>query len=455
MNHPGLTRRRLLGALLGAAAATPLGLAVGRAARALDPGGRAQRVIFFYFPDGVGGLSQSGDASLWNAQNDGGGVHLSELLRPLGDRKRHCAFVNGLSMGSVDEGSHPGGAKKLLTGVDGGNGMSIDQFLAGTAGADAPHRLLYLGAMANADGASGDKHISYPSAGFTTPPEDDPREAFRRVFGAALPSGGPATPDPGVTAANRSVIDTAITDLTELRARLGDLEQDRLDLHLEALREVELRLDALPPAMTATCDEPAAPGAIDGSRLYDPGHFPEILRAQMDLMVQAMACGATRVGVLQASHHTSELIMSRFAGTEMYDPGFDMRSHQASHYGARHDRSNRLFTDFLAQRRWFVEQLAYLIDQLDARPEGDSGETMLDHSLVVLCSEVSDGNTHSHQDMPFVLAGRAGGSIATGRVLDYWGRRHGDLLASVAHAMGQPVMGYGTDSGEPLPGLMS
>jgi hypothetical protein len=441
--------------MLGAAAATPLAMALGRGARALDPTGRAQRVIFFYFPDGVGGLSQDGEASLWSAQDEGGDVRLSELLAPLGDRKRHCVFLNGLSMGTVDEGSHPGGAKKLLTGVDGGDGMSIDQFLAGTAGADAPHRLLYLGAMANADGASGDKHISYPSAGYTTPPEDDPREAFRRVFGAALPSGGGAMPDPGVAAAKRSVIDTAIADLGELRTRLDGFEQDRLDLHLDALREVEMRLDGLPPAMTATCDEPAAPGGVDGTHLYDPAHFPLILHAQMDLMVQAMACGATRVGVIQASHHTSELIMSRFEGTEMYDPGFDMRSHQASHYGARHDRTNRLFTDFLKQRRWFVEQLAYLIDQLQARPEGDAGETMLDHSLVLVCSEVSDGNTHSHQDMPFVLAGRAGGSIGTGRVLDYRGRRHGDLLSSIAHAMGQPVMGYGTGSHEPLPGLLS
>jgi hypothetical protein len=68
-----------------------------------------------------------------------------------------------------------------------------------------------------------------------------------------------------------------------------------------------------------------------------------VLRAQIDTMVLAMACGLSRVGVIQASQHTSELIMSRFRGTEMYDPGFDMRSHQASHYGARQDRSNRLF----------------------------------------------------------------------------------------------------------------
>ena len=88
----------------------------------------------------------------------------------------------------------------------------------------------------------------------------------------------------------------------------------------------------------ATCAEPRIDGdGLTPATLYAPERFPQILRAQTDLMVQAMACGLTKVGVIQASHHTSELIMSRFANTPMYDPGFDMRSHQASHYGPRHD----------------------------------------------------------------------------------------------------------------------
>jgi hypothetical protein len=107
----------------------------------------------------------------------------------------------------------------------------------------------------------------------------------------------------------------------------------------------------------------------------------------MDLMVQAMACGMTRVGVIQASQHTSELIMSRFMGTPMYDPGFDMRSHQASHYGASHDLAHREYLAFKQQRRWWIEQLAYLLGSLAARPEGEG--TMLDYSLVLCCTEVA------------------------------------------------------------------
>ena len=109
---------------------------------------------------------------------------------------------------------------------------------------------------------------------------------------------------------------------------------------------------------------------LDASTLYAPDRFPQILRAQIDLMVQAMACGMTRVGVIQGSTHTSELIMSRFTGTPMYDPSFDMRSHQASHYGAAHDPAHREYVAYAQQVKWLVGQFAYLCSQLAARPEG-------------------------------------------------------------------------------------
>jgi hypothetical protein len=173
----------------------------------------------------------------------------------------------------------------------------------------------------------------------------------------------------------------------------------------------------------------------------------------MDLLVQAMACNLTRVGVVHASIHTSELIMSRFAGTPMYDPGFDMRSHQASHYGAAHDLAHREYLAFVQQSTWWIEQLAYLLGQLAARPEGEG--TMLDYSLVLCCTEVCDGNTHGHDDMPFILAGGGGGKIRTGRVMQLGYRRHGDLLVAIANAMGDNLTSFGDASSGPLPGLLA
>ena len=440
-----IRRRTFLKSLAGAVLSTPLWVRQARAE------GHALRTIFFYFPDGVAGPSQDGQPSLWHPTGSETRFVLPRQLELLDPRRADCLFFDGLSSGPTDSGSHPGGAKKLLTGVDGGNGESIDQSLARTAGASSHHRHIYLGAQANQNNASGDKHISYPAAGRSTPPEDDPVRAFERLFGTPVPPGQGQSP-PMQENLRASVIDAVLDDVQSLRARLGNFEKQKLDLHLESLREVESRLQTpmRPTEPPADCSNPRAPSRVQA--LYDPANFPMILRGQIDLMVQAMACGLSRVGVIQGSHHTSELIMSRFAGTEMHDPGFDMRSHQASHYGARHDDTHREFADYVKQRRWWVARFKYLLDELAARPEGDG--TMLDHSTVVLCSEVCDGNTHLHDRLPFVLAGRAGGAIRTGRFLNYNYERHSNLLVAIARAMGQGIDHFGQASSGPLGGVL-
>jgi hypothetical protein len=260
----------------------------------------------------------------------------------------------------------------------------------------------------------------------------------------------------GKRARRLAVLDNARTELEALSSKLGTTEKTKLDLHLDAVREVQRRIEALGDGGGggASCTQPSIDaGGLTPATLYAPEQFPKILRAQMDLMVQAMACGLTRVGVIQASHHTSELIMSRFAATEMYDPGFDMRSHQASHYGAAHDPNKREYRAYAQQVKWWVSQYAYLLAQLAARPEEDG--TMLDYSLVLLCSEVADGNTHLHDDMPFVLAGGGGGTIRTGRFMDVGYRRHGDLFVAIARAMGDQINSFGDSSSGPLPGLLA
>lgn len=413
--------------------------------------GQARRLIVFYFPDGIAGPSEAGEASLWHF---GSGQALPEQLEALTPWREQAIFFNGLTMGPTDEGSHPGGAKKLLTAVDGGRGMSIDRWIAANIGQNRPHRHVYLGAMANQNGASGDKHISYPSPEFTAPPWDDPVHAFEQLFAGA---GGQVMDQAAAQrrADRLSILDHVRGEIGDLKTGLGASERAKLDLHLDALRQVEQRIQAVGdlPMAEACQDAPGSVAAVvRGERLYDPAQCPQILRAQTDLMVEAMACGLTQVGVIQTSHHTSELIMSRFMDSEQYDPNFDMRSHQASHYGPRHDRSRREFTDYVKQRRWFVSQFAYLLEQLAARPEGDG--TMLDHSLCLLCTEVSDGNTHRHGEMPFVLAGGRAVGVRSGQVYEGRGARHADLLVTLARAMGGQIDRFGDPCNGPLAGVL-
>jgi hypothetical protein len=248
------------------------------------------------------------------------------------------------------------------------------------------------------------------------------------------------------------VIDSTLADLERLKMRLGGSEAAKIDLHLEAAREVEKSLKGVVPVPGCA---PALPSAasITDENLYKPGTFPAIMRAQLDLAVLAGACGMTKVVTVQASHHTSELVMSRFAGSEMYDPTHEMRSHQASHYGAAHDFAIPEFDAFVKQCRWWAMQLRYLLDRLAALPEPGEDGTMLDHSLVLFCTEVADGNTHLHEDMPFVLAGRGGGKVSTGRLLTYQATRHGALLAAIGNAMGAELPSFG-DGEPPLDGLL-
>ena len=122
-----ISRRRLF-QLGGAAAITaPLARFAGRA-RAATP--RAKRLVIFYFPDGVPGVSQAGEPSLWAPTGGETSFTLPPLLAPLAPYQSRCLFFRNLSMGPTDSGSHPGGAKKLLTATDGGNGILIDQRLA-------------------------------------------------------------------------------------------------------------------------------------------------------------------------------------------------------------------------------------------------------------------------------------------------------------------------------------
>jgi hypothetical protein len=440
------TRRNLLKTLTAGAGS----LAVpGWIRPAFAGSGKAERIIFFYFPDGVPGPSEAGEASLFHCTGSEYDFSMPELLDPLVPWRDQCLFFQGLSMGATDSGSHPGGAKKLLTAADYGYYESIDQHLARTVGADSPWRHLYLGAQANYNNASGDQHISYPSSGVSITPEDDPRRAFESLFGGAASGEVSDGPDPTQV----SVLDGVFQEMGALEDRLGGLEKEKLEFHLESLYELEGRVLGAGGSGGASCKEPDADiSGITDDNLYAPETFPDILKAQIDIMVLAMECGMTRVGTVQCSMHTSELIMSRWPGTEMYQEGYDMRSHQASHYGASHDWSKAEFSHYVGQRRWFISQFAYLLEQLAARPEGDG--TMLDNSIVVLLTEVCDGNLHYHDDMPFLVAGGAGGAIRTGRFLQTGYARHADLWIALAQAMGDDLWSFGDYSTGPLSGVL-
>ncbi|MCH9686539.1 MAG: DUF1552 domain-containing protein [Deltaproteobacteria bacterium] len=422
------TRRSFLRMLGAAGVASPLALTLGRNAVAA-PGD--VKVMFVYVPDGV-------IPELWHPTGGTTGFTLPQMSAPLEAVRDDLVFVRGLRM-YAGGATHEGGVAKLLTG-DGD--VSLDVFLGEQLGADTPHKSVQLGVASNFQNGSGS--VSYIGSGQQVAPDDNPLSAFDRLFGDL---GDPTTPEPkgpdwAQIRSNR-VIDRSIDDLMRLRGQLGGVEQDKLDIHLDALHEVQAQIDG---TLTGSCDNVV--WNTEGFTVDEMDHYPKtweredqfslVGKLQMDLAVLALSCGVTRVASLMWSHPVSP--------TRIPELGTTAANHDASHYGS--DLNGPLAQDFIAYRRFFCEQLVYLLQQMAALPDGDGG-TLLDNTVVFVGTDINDGNLHDHDDMPLLLAGRAAGQLTTGRSLDYRGAADGDneahskLLVSIANMAGVPIDAFG------------
>jgi Protein of unknown function (DUF1552) len=427
-----LSRRALLRGLTCSAALAPFASMIAeRRVRAAAQ----KRALFVYVPDGC-------IPALWHPTGSETGFTLPEMSAPLEAVRQHLVFVDGLNM-YAGGATHEGGIAKVLTGV---SPQSLDVFLGERISSSRPFRSLQLGVATTFQNGSGS--FSYLGEGQQVTPDDDPTNVYKRVFG-----GGASGGDKDLALAQRrSVLDSALADLTALQKQLGATEKEKLDVHLASLREVEGRLSGA----GASCD-----GGFDlrGFSVSPTDYYPKtyhkeeqfrlVGELQMDLAVMALSCGATNVASLMWSHPVSP--------THVLETGVATGNHDASHYGEAGSQNAR---DFVKLKRWFMERFVYLVQKLAATP--DDGGTLLDNTLVMLCSELGDGNLHDHARVPFVLAGKAGGALRTGRALDYRGKSGGEnephtkLLTSVANALDVDVGSYGyTGKGTgPLPGLL-
>jgi hypothetical protein len=169
--------------------------------------------------------------------------------------------------------------------------------------------------------------------------------------------------------------------------------------------------------------------------LGQPENFAAIGKLQMDMVAMAFACDITRVATLQwsASTNNRSYPFLNFNGDPIED------EHVLGHSP---DSNVEAWNKLAVVRRWYAEQLAYLMAKLDAVEEGEG--TMLDNTIIMLGSEVAVGNSHSHMDAPFILAG-GGGEFAMGRNLDFSNGEvpHNNLLVALMNAMGVPATTFG------------
>lgn len=376
---------------------------------------------------------------------------LSPILAPLEPFRDDIIVIQGVDQQGGGAGvGHAAGMGGMLTGnglnpgpfsAGGGSNsgwassISVDQRIANAIGNDTAFKSVELGVQVGPADNMG--RMCYAGTNRPVPPQDNPYRAFARVF-------SDLTRDPAelakVRAHRLSVLDRVAGRYQRLSARLGAADRQKLEAHLGSIREIESRL-AIVPAPSPACQVPVLDAGID---LAANDSFPHIGKLQMDLLVTALACDLTRVASLQWSRSASPI---RFTWLHL-----DEGHHDLSHHG---DDDATAIDRLTSINRWYAEQLAYLIGRMKQIPEGDG--TLLDNTVVLWCNELAKGNVHGRADAPYVLAGGAGGALATGRFLRFDGNvPHNNLLLSLIHAFGQDDSSFGNPDWctGPLAGLI-
>lgn len=395
----------------------------------------ARRLVVFFTPNGTVHRH-------WRPAVEGAGWSFpaGSILEPLAAVKRHLVVLDGVDF--IGASNHEGGMAAMLTGSGDATsvsmGMSVDQYIARAVGSTSRLASLELGVQTSAWGGNVQTRMSYAGPGRFVPPDDEPASVYRRLFASMAPAPGMVD---AMRSRRQSVLDLVRGDLRDLHSRVGADERRKLDAHLESLRRVEVSLSG-PGAPTATC---AAPTLAEVDHRQN-GNFPAVGRAQMELLLAALSCGATKVASIQWAHTVAPHVFSWLGSSEGH--------HALSHMG---DGNAAGVADFVRSERWFAEQFAWLVGRLAELPEPGGAGSMLDHTLVVWSKEMGDSRLHDCLSVPFVLAGAAGGALATDRYLRLDHMPHQRLLVSICHAMGldNPTFGDPARGAGPLPGLLA
>lgn len=429
MTHPWNRRR-----FLTAAAAAPLGLPfLSQFARAEDPPQR--RVIFLMSPNDAMRREE------WAMAGEGESAPLPETLpsylAPLSAFRDRMAVFGDLHKYAEHESHCP---QTLLTGIDtlNGNGdtnassISLDQHIAQVLEVDAATfgvRCLPNDPSARWSSLAADQPVD---------PIMDPGLAFDQYFGDF--DADPAELE-AKRARKRSLLDRVAKDLSRFQSQVPSAQRPRVEAHLDAIRKLESEVD---DTIVAACN-PASP--TFGKDAIDNASVPTSLHGLVDMMVQVMGCGITRVGSLQFGRSGAGEIRPVW-------PEFGIDIDRDCHFGLAHrywdEPSEGARADRLAQETWVATHMVQrLLEGLDAMPDVDGG-SLLDNTMVVWLHEMgSNHNAGGH------LAAVFGGSswLQTGSFHSLPGRGLNDLLTAVANRMGLGITEWGTPdyNAGPLP----
>jgi hypothetical protein len=384
----------------------------------------------------------------WKPARTGAGTawELSSQLAPLSELKSYLTVITGLENKLVVVPEHPSGSAGATTGAPlSGNAVrakSIDQIVADTISAGAPYRSLEVGVTpATPNGNEHSLHsVSHNGPNSRNNAEFDPKAVFTRLFmGGATqpPPAGAEDPAVKLAAVKKSVLDSILQDGLNLQKVLGAADKQRLEQHLTGIRSIEKRLQTMPDTTMkpAACTSATAPTVGRDTTSSAPA---AVNTAMAELTALALACEKTRVATFMFSLPAAH-VYYRHLATNMNDDFHDTICH-----GDAGDQSNqpRVDTGVLYAMRCLNEFLTKLKDT----PHGAT--SLLDASLVYVTSDTAWGKTHTAQEWPVLMAGKAGGRLRGDEHHNFPGENLSKALLTAAQIMGANVTELGLDKGK-------
>jgi hypothetical protein len=265
--------------------------------------------------------------------------------------------------------------------------------------------------------------ISWQGPSSPLPMENNPQVVFERLFG----DGNTAEERTSRRGQSLSLLDSIVGEASALQRRLPASDRQRIDQYLTDVREIERRVRKAGEQMSADLDVPPAPAGV-------PKDVEEHIKLMFDLQLLAWQAEITRVSTLLLAKELSNAVYPKSGVRDAF--------HILSHHSNIQDNIDR----FTVLNRYHVTLLAYFLERLRATPDGDA--TLLDHSMVLYGSAMSDGNQHNHTDLPVLLAGGASGRLAGGRHLRYpRNTPMANLLLAMLDKFDVPAEKFGDSSG--------
>jgi len=403
----------------------------------------ARRLAYFYVPNGV-------HMQDWTPEATGAGYTMPFLLdTTLSKFKDDLLVLSGLTLDKARAngdggGDHARSLSSFLTGrqarkthgADLRAGVSADQIAAQKVGITTRFASLELGIDKGMNAGNCDSgyscaysnNLSWRSESTPMAKEIDPKLVFERLFAS-----------PGETSAARtrresirkSVLDSVNQDANSLRAKLGATDRRKLDEYMNAVREIEMRLNKVEnktvSAPKFTPAESIRPSGI-------PATFEEHVKLMYDMITLAFRADLTRVATFVIANEGSNRSYKNIGVSEGH--------HELSHHGndkAKHEKIKKI-------NQFHLQMFAYFLEKMKGIQEGSSN--LLDQSMLVYGSGIGDGNRHNHDELPILVAGKGGGSIKTGRHLRYTKETPlMNLHLSLLERIGAPVPSLGDSTG--------